>query len=193
MKKTLIYSVLAMGSMVGIASANAELENSVSVGYAWSSLGVVNEKNKDLGVNKDAGPKGVNLKYRYEIDNQLGIITSFTYLRKKEDLSLKIGAEDGNYSLNFNYYSLLIGPTYRFNEWVSGYAALGVVHSKVKENSTRGSAGIKFDNKKNGFAGMIGVQVNPMPNIVIDGSFEYAKSVYGKKAKVWSIGLGYRF
>lgn len=193
MKKTLIYSVLAMGSMVGIASANAELENSLSVGYARSSLGVADEKNKDLGVNKDAGPKGVNLKYRYEIDNQLGIITSFTYLRKKEDLSAKIGAEDGNYSLNFNYYSLLIGPTYRFNEWVSGYAALGVVHSKVKENATRGSASIKADNKKNGFAGMIGVQVNPMPNIVIDGSFEYAKSVYGKKAKVWAIGLGYRF
>ncbi|WP_174889229.1 Ail/Lom family outer membrane beta-barrel protein [Candidatus Williamhamiltonella defendens] len=193
MKKTLIYSVLAMGSMVGISSANAELENSVSVGYAWSSLGVVNEKNNLIKTNKDAGPKGINLKYRYEIDNQLGIITSFTYLRKKEDLSGKIGPADINYSLNFNYYSLLIGPTYRFNEWVSGYAALGVVHSKVKETGKFIDIDEKFDNKKNGFAGMIGVQVNPMPNIVIDGSFEYAKSVYGKKAKVWSIGLGYRF
>ncbi|AYB49639.1 peptidase [Candidatus Williamhamiltonella defendens] len=193
MKKTLIYSVLAMGSMVGISSANAELENSVSVGYAWSSLGVVNEKNDLVKTNKDAGPKGINLKYRYEIDNQLGIITSFTYLRKKEDLSGKIGSSDINNSLNFNYYSLLIGPTYRFNEWVSGYAALGVVHSKVKETNKFTDIDQKFDNKKNGFAGMIGVQVNPMPNIVIDGSFEYAKSVYGKKAKVWSIGLGYRF
>ncbi|ACQ68632.1 Ail/Lom family outer membrane beta-barrel protein [Candidatus Williamhamiltonella defendens] len=192
MKKTLIYSVLAMGSMVGISSANAELENSLSVGYAWSSLGVIDEKNK-LKTNKDAGPKGINLKYRYEIDNQLGIITSFTYLRKKDDLLVKIGSTDINYSLNFNYYSLLIGPTYRFNEWVSGYAALGFVHSKVKEAAKFINIDEKADNKKNGFAGMIGFQVNPMTNIVIDGSFEYAKSVYGKKAKVWSIGLGYRF
>ncbi|WP_130651583.1 Ail/Lom family outer membrane beta-barrel protein, partial [Candidatus Williamhamiltonella defendens] len=174
-------------------SANAELENSLSVGYAWSSLGVISKENEYIKTNKDAGPKGINLKYRYEIDNQLGIITSFTYLRKKEDLLVKMEPSDFNYSLNFNYYSLLIGPTYRFNEWVSGYAALGVVHSKVKEEGKFKNIAEKYDNKKNGFAGMIGVQVNPMTNIVIDGSFEYAKSVYGKKAKVWSIGLGYRF
>lgn len=201
MKKTLIYSVLAMGSMVGISSANAELENSVSGGYAWSSYKTSSKTtSKGFEINRDVNPTGFNLKYRYEIDPQLGIISSFTYLGKKEKAAIKNDASEilSQYSSKFNYYSLLIGPSYRFNEWVSVYAAVGVAHSKGNIQWTGdhtkhiGNPDPK-DMKKTSPAGMIGFQVNPLPNIVADLSYEYAKMASGQKRGVWAISLGTRF
>lgn len=191
-----------MGSMFGISSANAELENSVSGGYAWSSYKTSSKTTaKGFELNRDINPTGFNLKYRYEIDPQLGIITSFTYLGKKEKTVVKNDQSGlvSDYSSKFNYYSLLIGPSYRFNEWVSLYAAVGVAYSKGKMQID-GNATTKLignpdpaDMKKTSPAGMIGFQVNPLPNIVADLSYEYAKMASGQKRGVWAISLGTRF
>ncbi|WP_158367472.1 Ail/Lom family outer membrane beta-barrel protein [Candidatus Williamhamiltonella defendens] len=202
MKKALINSLLAVGSMFGISSANAELENSVSVGHAWSSYKTSSKTtSKCFQINRDVNPIGFNLKYRYQIDPQLGIISSFAYLWKKERAVIKNDTSGiiSDHSSKFNYYSLLIGPSYRFNKWVSVYTAAGVAYSKGKiqidGNATTKQIGDPepADMKKTSPAGMLGFQVNPLPNIVADLSYEYAKMAGGQKRGVLAISLGTRF
>ncbi|WP_419793141.1 Ail/Lom family outer membrane beta-barrel protein [Serratia fonticola] len=104
MRKTYL-SVLLAGAMALSFGVQAAGESTISLGYAQSHV-------KVDGNNLNENPKGFNLKYRYEIDNNLGFITSFTYTTQSYDFyygSNKVG--DGD----LKYYSLTAGPAYRFN------------------------------------------------------------------------------
>ncbi|WP_158379882.1 Ail/Lom family outer membrane beta-barrel protein [Candidatus Williamhamiltonella defendens] len=201
-EKALIYSLLVVGSTFGILSVNAELDTSVSGGHAWSSYKTSSKTtSKCFQINRDVNPIGLNLKYRYEIDPQLGSISSFAYLGKKERAVIKndISGIISDHPSKFNYYSLLIGLSYRFNKWVSVYTAAGIAYSKRKiqidGNATTKQMGNPepADMKKTSPAGMIGFQFNPLPNIVTDLSYEYAKMAGGQKRGVLAISLGTRF
>lgn len=205
MKKNLIYSALAVASVISISSAHAELESehALSVGYAWTSNKIF-FGNDDNGVKLQFEPKGINLKYLYGMTPELGIITSFTYLGHKNGLELKLYDEAACLSKDFKYYSLLVGPSYRFNEWITAYATAGIAHSKLKLQANilnilgaaNANGAHSLSNKKTSLSGMIGFQVSPLPNIFIDASFEYTKMASGgaqEKAGTWAIGLGYRF
>ncbi|PQQ28879.1 Ail/Lom family outer membrane beta-barrel protein [Photorhabdus hindustanensis] len=185
MKKALIASAVAVGLSVFTFAANAG-EHTVSGGYAQSHVKVDGEK-------LDENPKGFNVKYRYELDNNWGVISSFTLTHQGYDFydyGGKVGTAD------LDYYSLMVGPTYRFNEYVSVYGLVGAAHGKVKGETS--ALGVVYDydfdykESKTSAAYGLGLQFNPMPNWVIDASYEYSK-VGNYKVGTWVIGAGYRF
>lgn len=131
--------------------------------------------------------RGLNFKYRYELDPVLGVITSFTYTKQNYNESFG----DIILDVNVNYYSLLVGPSLRFNEFVSIYAMVGV--AKVSSPSTFDDPNLAGDLVKKTKAGYaVGLQFNPVANISLDASYEYVKmdeTTFG----TWVFGGGYRF
>ncbi|MDB6371276.1 Ail/Lom family outer membrane beta-barrel protein [Photorhabdus bodei] len=181
MKRALVASVVAAGLSVFAFAANAG-ESTISGGYAQSHI-----KFKDDKI--DDHPKGLNLKYRYELDNNWGVISSFTYTYlgyEFYDHGRKVGKAD------IDYYSLMAGPTYRFNDYVSAYGLVGAAHRKVKSEASVRGYDLDYKNSKTSVAYGLGLQFNPVPNWTIDTSYEYSKQ-NDIKVGTWVVGVGYRF
>ncbi|NDK97989.1 Ail/Lom family outer membrane beta-barrel protein [Photorhabdus bodei] len=177
MKRALVASVVAAGLSVFAFAANAG-ESTISGGYAQSHI-----KFKDHKI--DDHPKGLNLKYRYELDNNWGVISSFTYTYlgyEFYDRGRKVGKAD------IDYYSLMAGPTYRFNDYVSAYGMVGAARGKIKASNFVDSE--SYSKTSIGYG--LGLQFNPMPNWTIDTSYEYSK-LNDIKIGTWVVGVGYRF
>ncbi|MBS9438139.1 attachment protein [Photorhabdus noenieputensis] len=182
MKRTLVASVVAAGLSVFAFAANAD-EHTISGGYAQSHV-------KFDGEKLDENPKGFNLKYRYELDNNWGVIGSFTLTHQGYDF-YDDGAKVG--TGNLDYYSLMAGPTYRFNDYVSAYGLIGAAHGKAKSESfVSGYELLDHKGSKTSVAYGLGLQFNPMPNWTIDTSYEYSK-LDDAKIGTWVVGVGYRF
>ncbi|TNH43116.1 Ail/Lom family outer membrane beta-barrel protein [Photorhabdus luminescens] len=184
MKRTLVASVVAVGLSVFAFAANAA-EHTISGGYAQSHIKIDDHKIDDH-------PKGLNLKYRYELDNNWGVISSFTYTYlgyEFYDRGRKVAKAD------IDYYSLMAGPTYRFNEYVSAYGMIGAAHGKVKASDLVHSNSDSHSKTSIGYG--LGLQFNPVPNWTIDTSYEYAKFDDARlgdlKVGTWVVGVGYRF
>ncbi|PHM46022.1 attachment invasion locus protein [Xenorhabdus mauleonii] len=185
MKHTLLATAIAVGVSIFSFNVNASNNHTISLGYAQSSI------NSDAEIqlaNKKMDNKqhGLNLKYRYEFDKHFGIISSLTYTQNQHtDDNL------GNISkFKWSNTSLMAGPAYRFNDFVSAYGLLGAVHRKVSfdvsDKTTNGSM------KKTSLSYGIGLQFNPAPNWAADVSYSHAKS--GEfKLGTWAFGVGYRF
>ncbi|MCW7546564.1 outer membrane beta-barrel protein [Photorhabdus sp. APURE] len=184
MKRALVASVVAVGLSVFAFAANAA-EHTISGGYAQSHAKFGDDK-------ADDHPKGLNLKYRYELDNNWGVISSLTYTYLGYDHYLG-GRKIAESSLD--YVSLMAGPTYRFNEYVSVYSLVGAAHGKVKVSDFVGSE--SFSHSKTSIGYGLGLQFNPVPNWTIDTSYEYAKFDDARlgdlKVGTWVVGVGYRF
>ncbi|WGL93748.1 Ail/Lom family outer membrane beta-barrel protein [Arsenophonus nasoniae] len=178
MKKILLISSMASIFTFLSFGVNAEGDNTLSIGYAQSHVKVsVGGVNVDL--NDSA--KGFNIKARHEFDDNWGMIGSFAYTHKGYDLI--------DYStVDIDYYSLSVGPTYRFNEYMSVYGLVGVAHGKAELKT--------IDYRESGseskLVGGVGLQFNPVENIVIDASYEYTR--FGDfKVGTWMLGAGFRF
>ncbi|ABG14310.1 MULTISPECIES: attachment invasion locus protein Ail [Yersinia pseudotuberculosis complex] len=179
MNKTLLVSSLI--ACLSIASVNvyAEGESSISIGYAQSRV-------KEDGYKLDKNPRGFNLKYRYEFNNDWGVIGSFAQTRRGFEESVDgFKLIDGD----FKYYSVTAGPVFRINEYVSLYGLLGAGHGKAKFSSIFGQSESR---SKTSLAYGAGLQFNPHPNFVIDASYEYSK-LDDVKVGTWMLGAGYRF
>ncbi len=175
MKSTLVASVVTAGLSVFTFAANAG-DHTISGGYAQSHVKFNGEK-----IDGNPKGKGFNLKYRYELDNNFGVISSLTYTHKGFDKS------------DVNYYSLMAGPTYRFNEYVSIYGMVGAARGEFEVPVLNGS----YTEGKSSVSYGLGLQFNPMPNWTIDTSYEYAKFNDARlgdlKVGTWVVGVGYRF
>lgn len=132
----------------------------------------------------------------HQMTPELEFITSLSYSGRKKTEMVK--REDGKSSLvteNLKYYSLLAGVGYRF-EWITPYVAAGLSYSKYdgeKYASKKLIDYLFFGDRQISLSGMLGLQISPLPNIVIDTSLEYSKMAHKNKEKIWQIGLGYRF
>lgn len=73
----------------------------------------------------------INVKYRYEWDFALSIISSFTYMSGNDDASYTLSRDIINTHAEIKYYSLSAGPAYRINETFTIYDLLGVNLNKV--------------------------------------------------------------
>ncbi|MEK9498695.1 Ail/Lom family outer membrane beta-barrel protein [Photorhabdus sp. P32] len=191
MKRALVASVVAAGLSVFAFAANAG-EHTISGGYAQSH---VKFDSKDLSDNSfesnlfNGNPKGFNLKYRYELDSNLGVIGSFTYTHLGNDLYIN-SSKAGKYELD--YYSLMAGPTYRFNEYVSAYGMVGAARGKGEVKIPALSESYSESESKTSIGYGVGLQFNPMPNWTVDTSYEYSK-LGDFKVGTWVVGVGYRF
>lgn len=175
MKRILLASLLL--PLLPI-SAQAAGESTISAGYAQS-----NAKQDDIGL--DENPKGFNLKYRYEMNDKIGFIGSFTYTTQDYDFyygSSKVG------SGTLDYYSLSGGPSFRFNEYISAYGLIGAAKGKIEASAF----GQSESQSKTSMMYGLGLQFNPIPNVAIDASYEYSK-LDEVKVNTFVIGVGYRF
>lgn len=186
MKKIFIRSVIATIFACVSANACAASKNTLSLDYAQSHLQFKDEEFQDK-------PKGINIKYRYEIDNHWGFIGSLTYTNQEDYLKIydiKVANVDIIYS------SLSFGPSYRFNRNISLYGLIGAARGRVEAKSPFANA---FKDTEIELVYGAGLQINPVENLAIDVTYEHTKLSFEhtnlKNIKVgsWMLGVGYRF
>jgi putatice virulence related protein PagC len=184
---------LALAACVTLGTAcntMADSNHTVSMGYANSKV-------------QDAYHiKGVNIKYRYEWDSPLSVISSLTYMgqgiqfTERNEQYKKIADE------RFRYYSLAAGPAFRFNDFISIYSVAGVnfndvtydtrtiVHANNKTVYRKQSS-----EKKTSFMYGAGIQFNPRHDISLDVGYEGSSIRTNKRYGIdgFNVGIGYRF
>lgn len=186
MKKISLGILLAAGLTSGAALAD---NHTVSIGYAQSKV----EDFKNI--------RGVNLQYRYEFDAPVSVLGSFTYMSGDEDQHYFVDADSVKNSVDVKYYSLMVGPAYRINEYISLYALGGVAHTKADGDTKWVNAGDNYtvheniSEKSTSFAWGAGVQFNPTEQLAINVGYEGTNvDIEGSRAiNGFNVGVGYRF
>ena len=177
--KRAVLATFIVGAFFASGAASAEqLKHTVLGGYAQSNVKADGENLKDDST-------GFNVKYRYELNENLGVVSSFTYTGASYNYYFG-GYKIGNVDLD--YYSISAGPSYRFNDYVSAYGLLGIAHGRVEANAL----GFSDSESKTSATYGVGLQFNPVPNWAIDTSYEYSK-LGDVKVGTWMVGIGYRF
>ncbi|HEE0108397.1 TPA: Ail/Lom family outer membrane beta-barrel protein [Citrobacter gillenii] len=188
MKKAVLATFI-IGAFLTSGVANAELlQHSLSAGYAQSHA-----KLDGYGQSEDLS--GFNVKYRYEMNDNWGVVTSFVYTNHSKDYNMMLPNYAGVLektkvaSYDLDYFSLTAGPSYRFNDYLSAYALIGVGYGKA--NVWLDGLGSASEHKTSPAFGA-GFQFNPIKNVTIDASYEYSK-FNDVKVGTWMAGIGYRF
>ena len=186
MKNIFQVAILACISSVSI-HAIAD-DSTVSLGYAQTAL----KGYKNL--------KGLNAQYRYENQSPWGAVVSSTYTsgKLKDNQSKDKGYLGANSKIN--YFSVLAGPSYRVNDYVSFYALAGLSRVKapslLKNQILDDNQGNSDKSKKTNFAYGAGVSINPVENIAINIGYEGSSSKFDNKRtnfNGFNIGVGYKF
>lgn len=168
-----------------MVSANASEDNhTVSFGYAQGKV----KRFKNI--------RGINAQYRYEWNSPASIIGSFTYLKGNKNHSTQERFSSYAEKENIKYYSLLAGPAYRFNNYVSLYALVGLAHTKLEYSGTENAhySGKNIYNTVS-FAYGAGIVVNPIENVSVNIGYEGTYAKYNENILIngVNIGVGYRF
>lgn len=183
MKHYLQFGLLCSVLMAG--SAFADEQHTVSLGYAQS-------KTSDF-----KALKGANLQYRYEFNDKWGVIGSATYLSGNEK-----DWDDGlREEIKLKYFSVLVGPSYRINEYVSPYALIGMSRIKASYHVYDSEFDESFSGNRtrNQFAYGVGVAINPKPNWAVNIGYEGTRfkgidnDDDSSAFNGFNIGVGYRF
>lgn len=188
MKKSLFITAFML-----VVSQTALADQTISVGYAHGKISGGDKLN------------GVNVKYQVGLNDKWGIIGSATYMQGEDDISYTLERDRFEGAIDSKYYSLAVGPSYKFHDKVRGYATLGLAYTKakghvdwlnyesgthVKRGSTSGSESRTTVNYG------VGVQIYPTEQFVIDVAYEGAQATTGFENKSMNgvhIGVGYRF
>ncbi|WP_340621633.1 Ail/Lom family outer membrane beta-barrel protein [Xenorhabdus siamensis] len=223
-KKALLMT-LATSCFIYGSFANAN-SHTIGIGYAKSKIAKVTKL------------QGANIYYRYEWDSPISIVGTFTYMRGDDSLPSfldyyrsravqsgitqlpdprkKIPLKDAlkEYSgpvtekPDAKYFSLMLGPAYRINDYVSIYGLLGISHTSFnakrwtdsyylnhpfivnsEDLSLRGinqnnyqQAGkhvsIRVPQKTNNIAYGAGIEINPVKNISLYFNYEGSITKY---------------
>lgn len=181
---------LAVFVAASLASGAALADNhTVSLGYAQSKV----ENFKNI--------RGVNAQYRYEWDSPLSVIGSFTYMSGDDDQKYYVDSDSVKNHIDVKYYSLMAGPAYRINEYVSLYALGGVAHTKADVDTKWVNAGDGYtqkdslSEKSTSFAFGAGVQFNPTDELAVNVGYEGTNADIDGSHSIngWNVGVGYRF
>ncbi|POP41206.1 Ail/Lom family protein [Superficieibacter electus] len=186
MKKISLVVMLAGSLLSGAVMAD---DQSVSVGYAQGKL----EGFKNI--------RGVNLQYRYEFDSPWSAVGSFSWMKGDENQDYYYYGDAVHNDIDAKYYSLLAGPAYRINEYVSLYALGGVAHTKVDAHTTWRNAGDGYvgreslSEKSTSFAYGAGIIINPVEDLSVNVGYEGTNiDIDGDRSiNGFNVGVGYRF
>lgn len=182
MNKTINALVLAASTVSFSSIALAyDGQSTLSAGFAQSHA-------KYDGYKLSDEPRGINIKLNYEIENGFGVITSLTHTRKSYDGAYV--SSDSNTILK--YTSITVGPSYRLNEYFSGYGLVGWANGKASTYTSSADGRSYYSERANNVALGFGMQTNITHNIVVDTAWEFSK-LDDFKAKTWVVGLGYSF
>ena len=156
------------------------------------SLGYAQIKIKDSLDQGSEDLKGFNLQYRYEWNSPVSLLVSTSYLTG-DDKRIDDDAK-GYQALDIENFSLLAGPAYRFNDFVSAYALGGFARTKIEHTDKRydGSYYDREDYSKSNFAYGAGIIVNPTPSLSFNVGYEGTK-IASEKLNGFNVGIGYRF
>ncbi|AHY09245.1 Ail/Lom family outer membrane beta-barrel protein [Serratia plymuthica] len=191
MKKLVIASMVI--STLGLSAAAHAGQSTLSAGYAQSKV----QDFKNIN--------GVNLKYRYEWDSPISVISSFTYMSGDQSESYYVYRDRIDNHAEVKYYSLSVGPAYRINPYISVYGLLGLNYNKVDYTSSWNNYAYNTyeymgeesgNQKKTSLMYGVGFQVNPIENLAIDVGYEGSRlDVDGRNLSIngFNIGVGYRF
>ncbi len=240
--KFLVCVTLGLGGLTIQAHA-ASGDSTISLGFAHLQLSGLNNFVKDLSLHnldtfnnfvnenyfnslgeyddafvrghdgKEKSPQGMNIKYRYEITDEIGVITSFAWARSMTSAQAFIdvkpsepsrdvikNAASARTDIRANYLSLLSGPSWRFNEYLSVYAMTGIAVTKVtydlkvNDNLNGGAGSFSESNstKKTSIAWSAGAQFNFNKSVTMDVSYESSGSGAWKTDGLFA-GIGLKF
>ncbi|CDL79896.1 Ail/Lom family outer membrane beta-barrel protein [Xenorhabdus cabanillasii] len=126
-KKALLTTLALFSFMYG-SLANADT-HTIAAGYA---RGKITKPADKINLN------GFNIHYRYEWDSPVSIIGQFTYMQGRGDRSFWFNNQSikpvaptyskARNSYRTKYFSLMAGPAYRINDYLSIYGLLGISH-----------------------------------------------------------------
>lgn len=163
-----------LGLLLASPLALANDQHTVSFGYAQTHLSSLkNSDSKDL--------RGFNFKYRYEFNETGDVRLIHRDAQWNGELHRKEGKLHKNGSDSVDYGSLMFGPTYRFNDYVSLYGNAGIATMKFNKHS-----------KEDSFAYGAGVIFNPVKSISIDASWETSR-FFAVDTNTFGVSVGYRF
>lgn len=175
----------------------SEHQSTLSAGYLHASTNVPGSD--DLN--------GINVKYRYEFTDMLGLVTSFSYANAKDEQ--KTHYSDTRWhedSVRNRWFSVMAGPSVRVNEWFSAYAMAGMAYSRVSTFSgdylrvtdNKGKTHDVLTGSDDGrhsntsLAWGAGVQFNPTESVAIDLAYEGSGSG-DWRTDGFIVGVGYKF
>ncbi|WP_300002765.1 Ail/Lom family outer membrane beta-barrel protein [uncultured Cedecea sp.] len=165
-----------------IVNANASTNNhSFSLGYSEGKV-------KDF-----KSISGMNAQYRYEWNSPVSFMSSFTYMKNND--SRKRNYPVCNKQIDLKYYTLLAGPAYRVNDYVSFYALAGVAYTKIQYTEARFHFLDKSEHNATSVAYGAGVVINPMQNLSVNIGYERTNSKSDDHISLngVNIGAGFRF
>ncbi|HAT6804011.1 TPA: Ail/Lom family outer membrane beta-barrel protein [Citrobacter freundii] len=187
--KRMYLAVILTTTMTGVSGMAFADNYTVSAGYAQSKV----QDFKDI--------RGVNLQYRYEFNNPLSVLASFTYMKGDDEQNYLLAGDSVNNHIDAKYYSLLAGPAYRINDYVSLYALGGVAHVKATGNTRWINVTDDYVNhegiseKSTSFAYGFGVTFNPIDCLSVNVGYEGTRANLDGNRSVngFNVGMGYRF
>ncbi|EOJ6444973.1 Ail/Lom family outer membrane beta-barrel protein [Escherichia coli] len=150
---------------------------------------------------------GINVKYRYEFTDTLGLVTSFSYAGdKNRQLTRYSDTRWHEDSVRNRWFSVMAGPSVRVNEWFSAYAMAGMAYSRVSTFSgdylrvtdNKGKTHDVLTGSDDGrhsntsLAWGAGVQFNPTESVAIDIAYEGSGSG-DWRTDGFIVGVGYKF
>ncbi|AUU83311.1 MULTISPECIES: Ail/Lom family outer membrane beta-barrel protein [Leclercia] len=186
MNKSALVILLAASLTSSLAFAN---HHTFSLGYAHSDV-------KDFD-----NLNGVNVQYRYEFDSPIGLLGSFTWMKTHTKQDYLATRDIVHNDIDVNYYSLLAGPAYRINDYVSLYALGGTAWVKASGNTrwvNYGHNEVHHDGiseRSASFAWGVGMVMNPVDNLSINLGYEGTKASMDRDYSIngFNVGMGYRF
>ncbi|WP_407221508.1 Ail/Lom family outer membrane beta-barrel protein [Escherichia coli] len=117
--RKLYAAILSAAICLAVSGAPAwasEHQSTLSAGYLHARTNVPGSD--DLN--------GINVKYRYEFTDTLGLVTSFSYAGdKNRQLTRYSDTRWHEDSVRNRWFSVMAGPSVRVNEWFSAYAMAG--------------------------------------------------------------------
>lgn len=193
--------ILASCLFISAPSFAAAGDSTLSAAYA----GIYTGKYLQNVGRSDRLAEGVNVKYRYELDDAWGVIGSVTYARGTPGFSVvgvtDSGVAEGDAKARLAYMSFQAGPAYRFNEFFSGYVMTGLTTTKYdgsahlygEDASGKGFSWYGKDSeRKTNLAYSAGLQFNPLKELAVDVSFEGSGFDSWKTSGI-NAGLGWSF
>ncbi|EOO4662987.1 Ail/Lom family protein [Escherichia coli] len=206
-----ILSAVVWQVAAATPASAAEHQSTLSAGYLHASTNVPGSD--DLN--------GINVKYRYEFMDALGLITSFSYANAEDEQKTRYSDtrwhEDSVRNRWFSvmagpsvrvneWFSVMAGPSVRVNEWFSAYAMAGVAYSRVstfygdylRVTDNKGKTHDVLTGSDDGrhsntsLAWGAGVQFNPTESVTIDLAYEGSGSG-DWRSDAFIVGIGYRF
>lgn len=173
-----------LSSFVMISTSASANNHTVSLGHAQSKV----QDFKNI--------RGMNVQYRYEWDSPVSVMGSLTYMKGDENYSSRENSSGYDGKASIEYYSLLAGPAYRINDYVSLYALAGFAHTKSEDKTTYLTQySEEYKANTTSVAYGVGIAINPVENVSINIGYEGTHVKYNDNVSIngVNVGIGYRF